>query len=98
MAAVLPDPASPVNLSPLAVVDLYKTVNPMPWSVQPYGKFEIDVVLKLYSERRLLRESGESPVVTNGKYLALSGGNPLKLFKLATLPRSPGHAVPQKSA
>lgn len=96
LAVILPEKAAPAHLSGLSASKTYRSMGaPTPWPVFPYDREEVEAAVKLYSESSLLRDTLEPQDVRIGKFLALSGGNPLKVFKLAALQRSPGRPAPR---
>lgn len=95
---MLPDEVVPTLASPLAQSPVYQGVrNLAPWTVYPYDRKEAEAMIKFYEDRNLLHLDENVPRdVQVSKLIAMSGGNPMKLFKLASMSRSPGSTLSTK--
>jgi len=93
---VLPEKLAPSTVNPLASSKLYQSVGKLAnWVVYPYDRSEVESVLDLYRKSKMLKDAAIPQDVQTAKFLALSGGNPLKVFKLASLVRVPGSPPPK---
>ncbi|KAI9029276.1 mitochondrial ribosomal death-associated protein 3-domain-containing protein [Hyaloraphidium curvatum] len=100
-SVILPEGMAPTATSPLASVGIYadflKSGKLEPYTVYPYDGPEVESAVSLYESTNVLRNPSNLPRdVLVGKFLAVTGGNPLKVFRLASHVTTPGVNPPRK--
>lgn len=94
---VLPETVVPAISGPLASSELYRQINKLSsWTVYPYNVAEVESALEMYAERNFLRDASLPRDSLVGKYLAVTGGNPLKVFRYTARTSAPGTSIPPR--